>query len=777
MKFSFLGFLTKVVFWGLLPILPFKLAPQYLHDEQYSLVIRLVIFEVGLLVSYVTAWILANAYTREENHFKYSYYVNYIFAIIYVSTKYAVFPELTSWLFVFTLLCIFIARAIPILSSFAFVLLGTGALAALKLAFISPLMFFFPIPLAYFLVNAQYYIFKHGIFNYLRFLFPKNLTLDEQIARDAQLSWLSIVRSNKLIADEYHDMDVRKLGLRNVEASSTKSIREESFLQSQDADLLSVALTHINRRDGSFSFDEFLKRASNVFRNVHKALYARDISGVEHLLSDSLAQQLRAKIEADSHKAAAQPISTDLIINDIRIAQVNNDKNFDVIHLFVRAVSYDYYPTFGEKNIRVAEIIKANKKLVEKNYTEYYTFIRKPSAKTKMQAGLLEGQCPNCGTPLKVGQNTRCPSCSSFIRSGAYDWVLSKITPAASWHYGEPAAIAGYTELLELDEDFSVQQVEERAATTYWMLNEAAKAKSPRPLMYYVYNSFITQFYEAIKADKLDPYVLDEVVYESSYLKAITMDEKRVYCYCLSQTHNPRPKQIKGRPNAKLVYVFARDKTGKTKKHDTLSSIHCSNCGAALASSTETYCSYCNSSVNDSGTWLLDRIITELDLEFMQVCVQNRDRVIEVKKQARKEALSVGAGISKSAREVIMVAAQVLMADGVIDEREKQLLASIGEKHGIKIQEMDEILEAIRQGLVYVPTPESQSIMALDTLRVAAKMALADGVVTDDEVDAIANLGLQMGYSKIDVMRIINSEKTAIRVEQERAKARAENTW
>lgn len=763
MKFNFFGSLIRLVFWSLFLIAPIKMGLYYKDKSLFGFMFS---FETLTVLSYSILWVLVNTFSSASKTFRNSFYLTHMYAVFYTTVKIILTPKITASLFGLNLFCVFLGLCLRAPSTLTIGIIGAVSIYLLKAYYISPFMAFFLLPLAYFVINSLTYLYGNGLKQYLLFLFPLKLSDEERKAREKQLNWLSFVRNNKLFNDEYYDMDVSGVELRNVKTAKSKSLREDSLFQSQDADLLARALTHINRRDGGFSFDEFVKRATQVFQKVHNALYTKDIASVEHLLSDSLAQQLAAKIDEDT-KRAAQPVSIELVINDIRIAQVNNDKNFDVLHLFVRAVSYDYIPGIGEKNVVVEAVKKANKKLVERNYTEYYTFIRKPSAKTKKQAGLLEGQCPSCGTPLQIGQTTRCPSCSSFIRSGAYDWVLSKITPAASWHYTEPGAISGYAELLKLDEDFSLQQIEERAGTTYWMLRKAADAKSPKPLMHYVYNAFITQFYEAIRSERLNSFVLDDVTYESSYLKAVNMDDKRVYCYCLSQTHRQKPVK-KGEKSYRLVYVFARNKTGKTKKHDALSSIHCSNCGAALASSNEINCSYCNTSVNDDGTWLLEKVITELDREFMQVCMQNRDRAIELKVKAREEALSVGVGMSQSAREVIMVSAQILMADGTIDPKEKQLLTSIGAKYGINAVEMDEILDAISQGLVYVPKPDSQSPLALETLRVAAKMALADGVVTDDEIDAIANLGLQMGYTKIDVMQIINSEKTALKRQQAR---------
>ena len=69
----------------------------------------------------------------------------------------------------------------------------------------------------------------------------------------------------------------------------------------------------------------------------------------------------------------------------------------------------------------------------------------------------------------------------------------------------------------------------------------------------------------------------------------------------------------------------------------------------------------------------------------------------------------------------------------------------------------------IAEDQVFVPVPEAQSPAAKKLINEAAKMALADEELSCDEKDAIMNLGMQLGYSKLDVQQVINFELNALK--------------
>src|SRR5207248_10068496 len=66
-------------------------------------------------------------------------------------------------------------------------------------------------------------------------------------------------------------------------------------------------------------------------------------------------------------------------------------------------------------------------------FTEYWTFIRSGSARTKAGEGPEVTQCPNCGAPLSINESGVCSYCKATVTSGQFGWVLDNITQASEW--------------------------------------------------------------------------------------------------------------------------------------------------------------------------------------------------------------------------------------------------------------------------------------------------------------------------------------------------------
>lgn len=604
-----------------------------------------------------------------------------------------------------------------------------------------------------------------GFASALSFCFHKIKANNEISERLNHYKWWSFVFSIKMFFDEDKDLNLDNIEVGKVKKSKRKSLDDAIFLQLQSPAVLSSSLTQIKRRDGMFSYDQFLKRANSVFIKIRTALYEHNIAEIEHLVSDSLFEQFKYLINETSQRPN-RLVSLELMVNDMQIAQVNLDKNFDILHLFVRAVSRDYEARPDEKNISPEQIKNDRSKILQENvFCEYWSFVRKPSAITRDCPGLLEGQCPNCGTPIAIGQATVCPNCSSFIRSGQYDWVLSKITPARSWVYSEPSSLPGWQEILQKDPNFSVQQVEDHCSVIFWLLRNAEKSKNVDGIRRFATNEFCENLLYEMTNDNFGRYSsIIRVTLESTALKGIHPGENSVFCYALIVWHavslNKNGKEI-SRP-MRDVLVLARPNQSVTKVNNALNSVHCSSCGGPLSSSFTPNCSFCGSLVSDGTEWVLNRILKENEAEYLNLSVSAKDDG-KNKVGSKSNEYQHSCGEIISANDLVTIAAQILMADGRIDTREMLMIENIAARYEISQSALQGILAAVKEGLIYVPVPESKSFGALKLIREATRMALADEKISADEKEAIMNLGMQLGYAKLDVQQIINSELTAHR--------------
>ncbi|EKD82275.1 MAG: hypothetical protein ACD_39C01391G0002 [uncultured bacterium] len=620
-------------------------------------------------------------------------------------------------------------------------------------------------PTAYLLSLLLGIMLSNGCASAMAFICPGDEKAIDENERENHLKWWSFLLNIKLFVDANYDMNLDSVETRKIKKAERKSLSDTDFLQLQSPAILSESLSKIKRRDGMFSYDKFLKRANNVFSKIYRALYSNSIDQIEHLVSDAIFEQFKYQM-SEAGRKATRLIPVEFIINDLQIAQVNLDNNFDVLHLFARAVSRDYEAGPAEKNL-TEDDIKADKKKVlkERVISEYWSFIRKPSAKTRDCPGLLEGQCPNCGTPIMIGQATVCPNCSSFIRSGQYDWVLTKITPACSWVYSEPASLPGWQEMIQADGNFSIQQIEDRSSGIFWLLRTAEKTRKTDGLRRFASDEFCKNMTHEFENGSFDrSLAIEATAFESASLKGIRIGKDFDFCYVLivwKATLANKKDTAAVRPMRDML-VLSRPNKAVTRINSSLSSVHCANCGGPLSSSFASTCAFCGSLVNDGSEWILTRIIKEREPEYTSLVLSAASKAPEKKKGGDPVYTHV-IGEVASANDVITTAVQILMADGKIDTKEMAMIKTIAARYSIPEAHLQGILEAVRNGLVYVPVPESKSLGAQKLIREAAKMALADEELSTDEKDAIMNLGMQLGYSKIDIQQIINSELTALK--------------
>ncbi len=527
-------------------------------------------------------------------------------------------------------------------------------------------------------------------------------------------------------------------------------IADMKLLQLQNAGKMSQALTGIKKRDSNFAPDSFIKRVEKIFWKVQSAWYDQKIDTIQHLVSDALFEQFKCQVE-EQKEAGIRFRHNNMTIYEARIAQVNCDNSFDVIHVFIRASSAD-----AMIDLTTGETLAKNED--NRLFSEYWTFIRRPSAKTLAKPGLLEGACPNCGTPIKIGQATICESCGSYIRSGHYDWVLSQITQASEWEYSEPSLITDWQAMKKADTDFNIQQINDRSGVIFWMLRQAERKRSVDPVRRFSTGAYC-EFYQGIQAETagIGSKFTENIALGSISLKGFKFNPHWNKLYVLvvwsgvPVARNVAGKVVEGRRISKVVrevLVLGRRSGVKTGLQNTLSSAHCPNCGGPLLSAFAVNCSYCNTILNEgSNSWVLERVTSEADTEYLNMLEHRRTEKIE------EEDDSV-----RSARDVVTIMAHLLLADGKTEVSELNLLEKIAETYGISESDLNSIIWNLKQGEIYIPAPANNK-EAWNLLLSATRMALADDILTPSEERELEILAQHLGYSKADLQRAIKAEK------------------
>jgi ribosomal protein S24E len=514
--------------------------------------------------------------------------------------------------------------------------------------------------------------------------------------------------------------------------------------------MMSEALTKITRRDPDFSSNEFKKRIDQVFWKIQNAWYSQNLGQIQHMVSDALFEQFRCQIE-EQESAGIRFQYNDMTIYETRIVQVNTDKNYDSIHVFIRASSAD-----ALFDIDTGEELARNEE--RRKFCEYWSFIRRPTAKTLKKPGLLEGNCPNCSAPIEIGQATVCKVCNSFIRSGTYDWVLAKITQACEWEYYECSLLDGWNKMVASDPDFNVQQIEDRAGVIFWMQRLAEREKNVNPLRRFATEALCNQYFAINKnsAPGLQGFIeninLASVKLEG--FKISTFWDRIFVLIVWSGVPVMLDKDGRALEGSRItqvrrdVLVMMRKHGAKTDLKNTLTSAHCPNCGGPLSSSYAISCDYCSTILNEgTNSWILERITDQKDPEYFSI-LQSKQAARIVDHESRE---------TRSARDIITVVAQVLLADGKTAIEELSLIEKIAETYNVSSSEINSIIYALQNGQVYIPAP-ANTRESWELLKTATKMALCDNELTAEEEKSLITLAQHIGYSEADVRRALKME-------------------
>jgi len=189
---------------------------------------------------------------------------------------------------------------------------------------------------------------------------------------------------------------------------------------------LSDDLAALQAKDPNFNQQMFLDRAQAAFFALQKAWMDRNLEPARVYMSDGIYHRWKTQIDAmiAAHK---KNILDNLVIGGVQIVKVQTDPNFDSITVRIDASAADYEVDDTTTN----KVIYGSRQ--NQNFTEYWTFIRSGSARTKAGEGAEVTQCPNCGAPLSINESGVCSYCKATVTSGQFGWVLDNITQASEW--------------------------------------------------------------------------------------------------------------------------------------------------------------------------------------------------------------------------------------------------------------------------------------------------------------------------------------------------------
>ena len=251
-----------------------------------------------------------------------------------------------------------------------------------------------------------------------------------------------------------------------------------------------------------------------------------------------------------------------------------------------------------------------------------WSFLRRRGTQTTPgKTGLLEGNCPNCGSAVELNESANCGSCGALLRSGEYDWVLAEITQASEWSPGEQAHVPGLDAVRARDPELNVQAIEDRASVVFWRRVAADRLGKGDPLRKAATDDYLRTVAQQLKPapDGRRQYTGECAVgsvQTRAFLPAADaagFDRAVVDIYWTGTrfTVDPRggPPRPGGEATVHTLLVLSRRADAKTDVAKGISSAHCPQCGAPESGGVGGGCDFCGAVLNDgSHGWVLTDI-------------------------------------------------------------------------------------------------------------------------------------------------------------------------
>lgn len=447
------------------------------------------------------------------------------------------------------------------------------------------------------------------------------------------------------------------------------------------------ALQQISTRDPSFDLDAFRARTRTVFHAIQEAWFLRQLPKSRQLMSDGLFRRFTT-LETIMRLEGRRDALADDQVKNARIVTATTTEAFDIVTVRLDASMRD---TDVPSDTTDEKARAAAKKQPSDSFTELWTFVRRPGAKTREGFDLGQGKCPNCGADFTGGMANTCEYCKAIVNSGNYDWVLTEITQEDE--FLPPARGApGMDGLHARDPNAAPEVLEDRALLLFWKWLETFAADDPGVLRKLARPEMLAQVagvLSRMKAKGVSPVVKVPAV-GGADVAAVEVDDggwDRVHVDVRwSGTVALDPDDALGRlaqrPRRHVVQMVRR--TGaKTSPGTGVATERCGNCSAPLSDSDSTACEYCGHDLAGGETdWTLERVVAYESWQRPSVAASGA-----------VAAASRAFATSGERTRLLQMLTALAKADGVVDEAERRMLRDCSKRWGVPWDKVALMLE------------------------------------------------------------------------------------
>ncbi|MDD2635302.1 MAG: TIM44-like domain-containing protein [Bacteroidales bacterium] len=485
-----------------------------------------------------------------------------------------------------------------------------------------------------------------------------------------------------------------------------------------------------------FNEDQFVEKVKTAFIEIQNAWAAKDINRVRRFISDGMYQRVNTQFKMMSILEQRNEIEK-LSLQSTVIDKIESDGLYDVIHVAVFASIKDKFISNKYPNLSTASF---------EEFVEYWSFIRKTSAKGKDMYSKYN--CPNCGGDLSganLSDVSKCPYCGTFTNSGEFDWVLAEITQADDYvatnylHDLSNTLSTKIEDILDTDDNFSVQLIEDKASNGYLQIQTARVMKNPKLTRRFVSNEYYTKLEGILKSE-------DHFVYNRIFLNDVTLigalqkDNKNILTLSIKSS-SQRVKIIDGKAvlvdfaitSKNEVLMMSKDISAGENKGSVYAQ-QCPSCGGIISDTTDINCPYCGNLLNSTkNEWIITDIMSQQ--EYLDYYKTNSNLFVANVNPKKIDSLYKVRDYAFN-NVLIMVA-----ADGVFDVEEVDFANKLAKKWGYAPSKLEGMIEMAKNNQLVIRMPEKKKDCE-KIHKLMHKAASIDGNISPEEqslLDSIQN--------------------------------------
>ena len=514
----------------------------------------------------------------------------------------------------------------------------------------------------------------------------------------------------------------------------------------------------LKRTDPDFDFRRFAGRVEHAFRGIQAAWCKQDLKPIRGYVSDSILERFTLQIGEQIREGYRDHMpEIDVHRDRMSLASVKVTEHFETVDICISCTAIDF-------RVSLETGKPVDGRSGPQTFVEYWSFLRRRGVTSQPGvAGMIEGNCPNCGSLLQLNQVGECGSCEAVVRGGEHDWVLAEITQSAAWRPHSPSQQVPSIDQFRATRDpgFTMQHAEDRGSVIFWRKAMAERNGSIDPLRKMATDQLCDHIQKKLSqsGDSGREFWHDCSVGSVDCLGIISEND---FDYLLVSIHSSgnrhrvfpdgRLKDLNDWSRLRTLFVLKRQSGVTSNIERTISSAHCPSCGAPESDVASHTCSFCNEVVNDGRH---DWVLHESGSADSEQAARWKKR-LEAQDQANPAPTSSHPVPSPS--DVIAWAIRMMSADTTVTDDEKAALVQLGKKENVPENQIQAMLSQAASGQLDAPGPPDNAT-ARRWMTLIADIALSDGLVDSRERDVLKQLGNHLEFVDYDITLLLTKRK------------------